>query len=136
MHCPRFVVAFLALVSVGLACGRAYAAEGKPKEALDVTLDRWITLVEKDDLKAAKQLAAGPDSATKLEKMWAQVRQCHTQYDYRRWLEKIPEGGGAGAKAVGDATSFTIGGHSFGHVHVKWEKSGDGWRIADVFMCR
>jgi len=136
MYRPRFVVAFLAVVVLALAPVRVRAADGKAKESLDVTLDRWITLVEKDDLKAAKQFAVNPDVATKLETMWPQVRECHKQYDYRRWLEKVPEGGGAGAKGVGDATSFTVGGHSFGHVHVKWEKSDGGWRIADVFMCR
>jgi hypothetical protein len=136
MYCSRFAVAFLAVVSVALASGRVLAAEGKSKELLDVTLARWITLVEKDDLKSAQQLAATPEAAAKLGKTWPQVRECHKQYDYRRWLERVPEGGGAGAKAVGDATSFTVGGHSFGHVHVKWEKSGEGWRIADVFMCR
>jgi hypothetical protein len=136
MHCSRFVVALLAVASVALASGRVRAAERTSNESLDVTLDRWITLVEKDDLKAAKQLAVNADAGSKLEKMWPQVRECHKQYDYRRWLEKVPEGGGPGAKAVGDATGFTVGGHSFGHVHVKWEKSDDRWRIADVFMCR
>jgi hypothetical protein len=91
--------------------------------------------VEKDDLKSARQFAATPDAAAKLEKVWPQVRQCHKQFDYRRWIERVPDGG-EGAKGVGDATAFTVGGHSFGHVHVKWERSDAGWRIADVFLCR
>jgi hypothetical protein len=136
MYWSRFVFAFLAIGSVALASGRVRAAEGKSKEPLDVTLDRWITLVEKDDLTAAKQFTATPEAATKLQELWPQVRECHKRYDYRRWLERVPEGGGAGAKAVGGAKSFTVGGHSFGHLHVKWEKADDRWQIADVFMCR
>jgi hypothetical protein len=128
---------FVPVVALTLAIApTARCAAEKSKASLPEALEHWIKLVEQDDLKAAKQWAANPEAEKKLEQTWPQVRQCHKEYDYRRWIERQPEGGGAGAKGVGDATSFTVGGHSFGHVHVKWEKSDAGWRIADVFMCR
>jgi hypothetical protein len=130
-----YLVPTLAL-AVTLAPWRAGGADVVSKPALSDAVGQWIKSVEKDDLKSARQWAAGPDAAAKLDQLWPRLRECHKQYDYRRWIDGPPEGGGPGAKAVGDATTFTVGGHSFGHVHVKWEKSDAGWKIADVFMCR
>jgi hypothetical protein len=115
---------------------RAHAADGTPKDPLSDALAQWIKSVEKDDLKSASQLAAGAEAAKKLEQNWPRVRECHKAYDYRRWIDGPREGAGPGAKSVGDATTFTVGGHSFGHLHVRWEKSGAGWKITDVFQCR
>lgn len=42
----------------------------------------------------------------------------------------------AGPAGVGDAKTFTVGGHAFGHLHTRWVKTADGWRIERVFACR
>jgi hypothetical protein len=129
------LISLFALAVIVAPCA-AGAADVGQKAPLSDALGQWIKFVENDELKSARQWAAGPDAAGKIEQLWPRLRECHKDYDYRRWIDGPPEGAGPGAKAVGDATTFTLGGHLFGHLHVKWEKSEAGWTIADVFLCR
>ena len=92
-------------------------------------LDDWIVLLEANDVETAQKRWAKDSTATKtMKQWWANLGDCHKQYDYRKWLDR--------AKQIGDAAQFKVGGHSFGHVHVDWEKTGKGWRIAKVWICR
>ena len=131
----RFTLpALVALTS--LVCLPARADRQPP--TLAQSLEDWIVLLEKDDLKTARDSwAAGPEAADALSQQWTQLRQCHKDHNYRAWLDKRPGAeGGAGAKEVGEATQFTVGGHEFGHLHVDWQKTDKGWRIGKVWMCR
>ena len=99
--------------------------EKSPKQATLVeALEDWIVLLEKDDIDTAQKRWAN----VSLKKWWGNVRACHKEYDYRKWLD--------GARHIGDATEFKVGGHIYGHMHVDWKKTERGWRIAEVFMCR
>jgi hypothetical protein len=40
-----------------------------------------------------------------------------------------------GAEMIGNKTGFRVGGHLFGHLHVLWKKTPQGWRIATVLQC-
>jgi len=70
-----------------------------------------------------------------MQKHWALLKDCHREYDYRTWIGGKADDA-APASRIGDATKFTVGGHSFGHLHVRWEKTAKGWRIAEITMCR
>lgn len=100
------------------------------------SLEVWVTRLEKDDLKAATDFARDAGAARAVRDRWDQLKKCHADYDYRRWLDANPETKGAGARRIGDATEFTVGGHAYGHVHVRWEKTDGGWKVADVWLCR
>jgi hypothetical protein len=103
---------------------------GDPKTAtLDKALEAWIDLLETDKVEAAQKQWAKDDGASgTIKQWWAKLRDCHKEYDYRKWLEQ--------AKKIGDATKFKVGGHDYGYMHVDWEKADQGWRIAKVWMCR
>ena len=101
-----------------------------PKTATLVqSLEDWIVLLETGEMETAQKRWAN-DSATAdaMKQWWAKLENCHKQYDYRKWLD--------GARQIGDATKFKVGGHSCGYMHVDWEKTAHGWRIARVWMCR
>ena len=106
------------------------AGSATPKTAtLAQALEDWIVLLEANDVGTAQKRWAKDAAATKnMKKWWANLGDCHKQYDYRKWLDR--------AKQIGDATHFKVGGHSFGYMHVDWEKTGHGWRIAKVWICR
>ena len=77
---------------------------------------------------AQKRWAKDSAATTTMKQWWARLGDCHKQYDYRKWLER--------AKQIGDGTHFKVGGHSFGFMHVDWEKADHGWRIAKVWECK
>lgn len=133
----RFVFPCLS-AAIALACAAASRSETKSPPALGAALEDWIVLLEKDDLKAARdRWAAGAEAADALTEHWPQLKQCHKAHDYRAWLDKRPgTEGGASADRVGDATRFTVGGHDYGHLHVTWQKTDKGWRVGKVWMCR
>ena len=125
------------LAAIALACAATHAAEKNAPDPLADALEDWIVLVEKDDAKtAAERWASSAESAKAMAEKWPQLKQCHKEYNYRAWLDASPPAEGTGARQIGDAARFTVGGHSFGHLHVVWRKSTAGWRVADVFMCR
>jgi len=96
---------------------------------LDQALEAWIVLLEANDLETARK-RWGKDAVAResMKQWWANLGDCHKKYDYRKWLDR--------AKQIGDAAKFKVGGHSFGHMHVDWEKTEQGWRIGKVWMCR
>lgn len=130
-------VAVLLLVLVPALGAPAFAAEGKADVPLAEALEDWVRLLERDDPKAAARWARDAEAARALNLQWGQLKECHEEYNYRTWLDRDPATGGPGARNVGDATRFNVGGHSFGHLHVNWEKGSDGgWRITGVWVCR
>ena len=129
------IAVFAALLA--LPCVSGIASEKQSGASLAEALEDWVRLLEKDDAKAAAgRWARDPEAAKVMEERWSQLKQCHKDYDYRKWLDKDPATGGAGARGIGDATKFTVGGHSYGHVHVSWVRVDAGWRIGDVWLCR
>jgi hypothetical protein len=146
MKSLRLVVLLAVVVCAGAASRRAEVwrlgsddgpSAPDPRTATPAAaIEDWVTLVEKDDVKAAAaRWAKDADAAAAMKDKWPQLRECHKAYDYRKWVGRRP-GGGPGAKDVGDATAFTVGGHDYGHHHVKWSRGVGGWRVADVFVCR
>jgi hypothetical protein len=96
---------------------------------LVLALEDWIISLEANNTEAAqKRWANDSAAADEMRKWWAKLGDCHTQYDYRKWLD--------GAKQIGDAKEFKVGGHDYGHMHVDWKKTDQGWRIAKVWICR
>lgn len=73
-------------------------------------------------------------AAKSLKEAWRDLRDRHHRFNYRTWItdEARPEA----ADRIGDATTFTLGGHEFGHLHVQWARTDAGWRIGRVFYCR
>jgi hypothetical protein len=130
------VVAMLSLIVAAAMAPAASAPEPKAT-SLSGAIKDWATLLEKDDAAAAAERWAGGDEAAKsLKEHWARLRECHKQYDYRKWIDGKQEAGGAAAANIGDATQFTVGGHSYGHLHTTWTKTDKGWRVSNVWMCR
>jgi beta-lactamase regulating signal transducer with metallopeptidase domain len=113
-----------------------------PKTAsLADALTDWIALLEKDDAKTATaRWVTDAPAQDKMTTNWKALRECHKQHDYRRWLENSSDESTAqlvpgGAKRIGKDTAFRVGGHGFGHLHVMWEKTHSGWRIASILEC-
>ena len=130
------VVAFFAVIAAGFAAP-AQASPTDARAPLSEALEDWVALLEQDDLKVPVQRWARDEQAAKaLEQHWARLKQCHQDYNYHTWIDGDAQSRRPSAKQVGDATEFTVGGHEFGHLHVKWVKGDRGWRIADVWMCR
>jgi hypothetical protein len=144
------VLAFAAVVVV-YGC-RASAGPATAPSAIDPkiatlaeALEDWIGLIEKDDLKTAQERwTANATAAKELAELWERVKAAHKQFDCRKWLDNrtategnpIREMHPGGAKQIGDATKFKVGGHGIGHLHIDWEKTDGGWRIAKVWGCR
>ncbi|HUT59476.1 MAG TPA: hypothetical protein VNA25_16625 [Phycisphaerae bacterium] len=104
---------------------------------LAAAVENWITLLEKDDLKAACHRWAADEQVDKdMAERWAGLRKANEQHDYRKWLDKRMEGNKTGAKAIGEAKAFHVGGHEYHHLHVVWRKTPVGWRIVRVWICR
>ena len=131
----RWTIAFVLAVLV-LWVSVASAAACDERTSLARCLEDWVTQLEKGDVKAATRFARDADAARAIKERWEQLKKCHADYDYRRWLDSNPDTKGHGARGVGDATQFTVGGHSHGHVHVRWEKTEGQWEVADVWLCR
>lgn len=137
MRCVHRFAGPTLVAAIAWTCCATHAAENEAPDTLAMALENWIVLVQQDDAKTAAERWAGSGEAAKaMSEAWPQLKQCHKEYNYRTWLDASPPAGGAGAKQIGDATQFTVGGHSFGHLHVVWKRSAAGWRVADVFMCR
>ena len=103
--------------------------------SLAAALEDWITRLEKDDAGKAAEWAADEATAKEVKAQWDAMKRNHKAHDYRKWIDGRAKGVPA-AKAAGDAKSFTVGGHEFGHLHVGWAKTDRGWRISKVWMCR
>ena len=129
-------VAVLFAAMLPLLMGTSPAPNPNPP-TLSSAIEDWIVLLERDDARvAAERWAANDETAKAIKDQWGRLRECHKQYDYRKWLDGRHEPGGAGAAKIGDGTKFTVGGHSFGHLHTNWEKTDKGWRVTRVWMCR
>ncbi len=131
-----------AVKKVELGGATTQPAAVDPKTAsLAEALEDWITLLEKDDAKAAStRWARDANAAAQMASEWKSVRTCNETLVYRKWLDNssnqsttrlVP----GGARQIGDAVKFKVGGHSFGHLHVDWVKTEQGWRIAGVWLC-
>jgi hypothetical protein len=94
---------------------------------LPQALGDFVQLLQADDLKSASEKWARPDA--KLGDFWKNLRECHAKYDYNNWVT-------GQHKPQGDEMNFKVGGHSYGHMHIDWEKTNDGWRIVKVWICR
>lgn len=133
----------IAVEPVGAATApatRAAAAVDPKTASLADALTDWIALLEKDDSKTATARWATNAAVGKVTAEWKALRERHKQHDYRRWIENSsdkPTTGlvPGGAKQIGKDTTFRVGGHSFGHLHIMWKKTGDGWRIAGILEC-
>jgi hypothetical protein len=111
------------------AAVRAMASVDSETATLAQALDDWIVLLEANKVETAqKRWAKASATADEMKQWWTKLGECHKQYDYRKWLER--------AERIEDATQFKVGGHSFGHMHVDWEKTDEGWRIGKVWICR
>jgi hypothetical protein len=115
------------------------AVDPKTASLADALTD-WIALLEKDDSKTATARWATNAAVGKVTAEWKALRECHKQHDYRRWIENssdepttglIP----GGARRIGKDTTFRVGGHGFGHLHIMWEKTHSGWRIVSILEC-
>ena len=130
----RFVVPCLAAV-IAFASARASASEPKSPEpksppSLAAALEDWIVLLEKDDLKTARdRWAGGAEAAEAMAREWKQLKACHKEFNYRTWIDRA-------APAGADPTRFTVGGHEYGHRHVIWHKTDKGWRVGEIQLCR
>jgi hypothetical protein len=101
------------------------------KATLAQSLEEWVRTIEADDPKAAAKLAANEQAAGQIAEHWAAMKANHKTFDYRKWI--AGQSGEASAVKIGDATAFTVGGHSYGHLHIEWAKAGDDWRIGEVW---
>jgi hypothetical protein len=112
----------------------APAADAKSPLVSAVT--DWIAALEEDgDGHAAiKRFAANETAVKQMTELWSELKTAHKKFDYRRWIDGLD--GGKGAKAVGDARTFHVGGHSYNHVHIEWARMGDDWRVSKVWLCR
>ncbi len=99
-----------------------------PKTAtLPAAIEEFVALLEKDDAKGVQKRWSADEKASKeIADLWERMQGAHKTYDYRKWV----------AKAAEATDKFTIGGHTFGHLHVDWSKTADGWRIGHVWVCR
>ena len=136
MSCVRSVVVVVLVALFGLAPASAAADRGEADVPLAEALEDWVRSLEQGDAESAAKWAGGPEAAKAQAQWWDQLKQCHKEYDYRAWLDRDPATGGPGARKIGDAGKFTVGGHSFGHLHVNWVKGKAGWRISGVWACR
>jgi hypothetical protein len=92
-------------------------------------LEDWITLLEANNTETAqKRWANDSAAADRMKQSWAKLAECHKRYNYRKWLN--------GTERIGDAKEFKVGGHDYDHMHVDWQKTERGWRIAQVWICR
>ena len=134
----------IVLISVLFLCSSVKAVSAPPqtrpaadaKTALATAVTDWIAALEEDsfDKSAIKRFAANETAAKQMTELWPQMKAAHAKFDYRRWIEGID--GDKGAKAIGDADTFRIGGHSYNHVHIEWSRTADGWRVSKAWLCR
>ena len=125
------------LTTTSIAVAAAPAAADPKSASLEQAIGDWVALLEKDDAKtAAARWAKHGDAAKAMTEAWPRLAKAHKAYDYRKWLDRLPDYGGPGARQIGDAKTFTLGGHSYDHLHVDWAKGDDGWRVANVWTCR
>ena len=128
------------LAGFGHAAGPATAPASQPaiepKAAnLAEAIEDWIVLLEKNDLNTANaRWARDPDAAGTMQTQWDRLRAGHQQYNYRKWLDA--RGRQPGAKQIGAARKFAVGGHTYDYLNIDWEKTDAGWRISNVWMCR
>lgn len=98
----------------------------------------WVGLLELDfpdaPATAARRWARDDEAGRDLRRLWPDLADRHARYDYRTWITGA--GRPAAATAVGDSTTFAVGGHDYGHLHTEWVKTDVGWRIARVYFCR
>jgi hypothetical protein len=150
-----FVPMFLSAALFATAAGAAATAADKPQEAakpapttrpaveprtasLADAVSDWVGLLELDfanaPAAAARRWAKDGKAADELRQLWPDLQKRHAKYDYHKWAtgEHRP----ANDPVAGDAQSFTVGGHEYGHLHTRWVKTDAGWRIESVFMCR
>jgi hypothetical protein len=126
-------VLFLAASTLSFA---AAPAPDAGKATLAIAIEAWVVLLENDDPRAAERWAGDEAASKALKEQWAKLRECHKQYDYRKWIDGSYEPGSTGAAKIGDAARFTVGGHSYGRLHTEWARTDDGWRVNTVWMCR
>jgi hypothetical protein len=127
-----FLVAAPATVPASAATNTSLLPPRQP--TLAEALETWVTLLEKDDAETAIRWAANDAAAKQITEHWALLKENHKKFDYRNWLKGID--GQPGALQSADANQFKIGGHSYGHLHVDWVKTGGSWQVANVWMCR
>ena len=146
------LVLVLVLVCASLPAGLSAVAAGEAKDpateqkkvdrktaTLAEAIEDWVALLELDSAEAAdragERWAKGDAAAEDLKRLWPELRERHAEFDYRTWI-KGEKDRPAAADIADDADAFTVGGHEFGHLHTRWAKTADGWRVERVFMCR
>lgn len=123
------LILLVALILATLPARAAVPAPAVENKALPAAVEAWVSLLEKDQAtEAAKTCVADEKAAEQMTRYWKNLKGAHAKHDYRKWLEQ--------AATTPDDQSFTIGGHSYAHMHVVWSKTDKGWRITNVFMCR
>jgi hypothetical protein len=125
----------LAVAPCGSSGAEARDVADRAAVPLADALADWITLVEKDNAAAASsRWAADPEARDQMTRLWTDLRDRSGRYQYRNWL--TGEAGVPSAANAGGGKDFTVGGHDFGHLHVNWAKTDQGWRFKSVFACR
>ena len=141
---PRLVLSLACVLCMTVAAAAPNPPAKKPKldpktATLAEAIGDWVDMLELDDARApqraAERWAGNKDAAEDLRELWSQLQDRHAEFDYRTWI-KGGKDRPAPAEKIGDADTFTVGGHQFGHLHTRWTKTAKGWRIARVFVCR
>lgn len=139
MHNTRrkLLTATLSFATLALLAASPAPEPAPEPAALADSIEAFLVLLEKDDAPAAaERWAGGADAAKAIKQHWPRLRECHKEFDYRKWEDGSHEPGAAGAASMGDATKFTVGGHAYGHLHTDWTKTTGGWRVTGVWLCR
>jgi hypothetical protein len=117
------------------AAGSPLKSQTPPaSQSLAAAMEQWISAIESDNVAAAERIAAGDKAAAEIKEHWQAMKENHKKFYYRAWIAGTD--GCPSAEKIGDAATFEVGGHSYGHLHVEWTKSGGEWRIGKVWMCR
>jgi hypothetical protein len=131
------------LIAAAAAAPKGPATDRKVDPAtatLAEAVGDWIDLLELDDARASQRAAdrwaADEQAAKDLRRLWSQSQDRHATFDYRTWIKGGTDRPTPQAEEIGDADTFTVGGHDFGHLHTRWRKTAKGWRIARAFECR
>ena len=138
LNLTLMVLAFAFLAPARLSAVTPVPADEPTKVAatpLAAALEDWIARLEKDDAGKAAEWAADESTAKEVKAEWDALKRHHKEHDYRKWIDGRAKGV-TPANAIGDAKSFTVGGHAFGHLHVFWSKTHRGWRVSKIWMCR
>jgi hypothetical protein len=121
-----FTALVFCVASSAICAGEAVGIDPMTAKHTEAMTD-FVNLLRADEMKTAVDRWGSADS--KLDEYWKILRECDAKFDYTNWIT-------GKFKPAGDETKFTVGGHSYGHMHIEWQATRQGWRIVKVWMCR